>query len=346
VDLEMPGADGKRLATLIRQDPALAGTALVLLAPLRMAADAERWRRLGFAGHVAKPVKQGELGTCLASILGYGPAPARPGAQSTPAPAGRARRERLTLLVVEDNRVNREVALGILANLGYPADVVCDGPAALRALGEKHYDLVLLDCRMPGMDGYEVAQRIRGPASGVRNPAIPIIATTAQAMAGDREKCLAAGMSDYVTKPLRPRVLEQKIEEWTRGIPVPPAAAPAPTPAAGAAFARDEFIERMMGNEDMAQRILRGFVDDMPRQLALLAQAVDNRDAAALRLAAHSIKGAAANVGGTEIQEIAGKLERTGTAGDLAAAAAALPELAASFDRARPAMEKFCTGDT
>jgi len=96
-----------------------------------------------------------------------------------------------------------------------------------------------------------------------------------------------------------------------------------------------------MGNEDMAQRILRGFVDDMPRQLALLAQAVDNRDAAA-----HSIKGAAANVGGTEIQEIAGKLERTGTAGDLAAAAAALPELAASFDRARPAMEKFCTGDT
>ena len=230
VDLEMPGADGKRLATLIRQDPALAGTALVLLAPLRMAADAERWRRLGFAGHVAKPVKQGELGTCLASILGYGPAPARPGAQSTPAPAGRARRERLTLLVVEDNRVNREVALGILANLGYPADVVCDGPAALRALGEKHYDLVLLDCRMPGMDGYEVAQRIRGPASGVCNPAIPIIATTAQAMAGDREKCLAAGMSDYVTKPLRPRVLEQKIEEWTRGIPVPPAAAQPPPP--------------------------------------------------------------------------------------------------------------------
>ena len=199
-----------------------------------------------------------------------------------------------------------------------------------------------------------MATRPRGgfvsPIPPVRNHDIPIIATTAHALAGDREKCLAAGMNGYVAKPLKHRALEQAIEEWTEGMPAPLDHAPVPPPrlipaAAIAVFDREDFVERLMGNEDLAQRIIRGFVEDMPRQIALLAQAVNNLDAQAVRLVAHSIKGAADNVGGLEMREIAWKLELTGRTGDLTTAAAALPELSASFESARPIMEKFCNRD-
>jgi len=350
LDLEMPGTDGDRLAQLIREDPKLAGTACVLLTPLRLAADAERWRRLGFAAHVAKPVKQGELGACLASILGYGPAAALPRATPNQSATSREQRQQLRLLVVEDNQVNQQVALGILENLGYRADVVSDGRSALRILAEKDYDLILMDCQMPEMDGYEATRQIRQPGTTVRNPVIPIIATTAHAMAGDREKCLEAGMNDYVTKPLRRKEVEQAIEQWTasrpntldRGEVSPPQSTPE---QAVTIFDADDFVERLSGNEEMAQRIVRGFVDDIPRQIGLLAQAVSDLDAGAVRLTAHSIKGAAGNVGGVEMEQNAKKLEQTGRAGDLAAAAAQLPELKASFERAKPAMERFCNQD-
>ena len=349
VDLEMPGIDGEQLGALIREYPELTDTARVLMTPLRLSADAERWHRLGFAGHVSKPVKQGELGTCLASILGYGPAPARPSAMPKPSRTSPELRAQLHLLVVEDNKVNQEVALGILENLGYRADVAADGYSALRALAEKDYDLILMDCQLPEMDGYETSRRIRQLDTAVRNHAIPIIAATAHAMPGDREKCLAAGMNGYVAKPLRPDALERAIEEWTADMPAPVEQAPvppqSPTRDEAATFDREDFVERLMGNEDLAQRIIGGFLDEMPRQLALLAQALNNLDGKAVGLAAHSIKGAAANVGGLEMREIAWKLEQNGSAGDLTAAAAALPELSASFKRVRPIMEKFCHED-
>ena len=346
VDMELPGMDAQRLATLIRGDPELAGTVLVLLQPQTLAANAERCHRMGFDGYASKPLKQGELGACLASLLGYGPPPARSGAQPNPPPGSRAQHAQIRLLVVEDNKVNQEVALGIIENLGYRADVVENGYSALRALAEQDYDLVLMDCQLPEMDGYEASRLIRRPGTAVRNHNIPIIAATANAMAGDREMCLAAGMNGYTAKPLRPDALDQLIREWTGGMTAAAdrasAASSGPTSdAAAAAFHGEDLVARLMGNEELAQRIVRGFVDDMPGQIARLAQAVRDLDGNAVRLAAHSIKGAAANVGGQEVREAAWKLEQEGRAGDLRAAVAALPELTASFERVRPAMERF-----
>ena len=348
VDMEMPGTDGERLGALIRENPSLARTALVLLTPQRLAADAQRWQQQGFAGHVGKPVKQGELGSCLASILGYGPAPVRCGVQPNPSRIRKETRAQLHLLVAEDNQVNQDVALGILEKLGYRADVVADGRRALCALAEKDYDLVLMDCQMPEMDGYEAARRIRQPDTLVRNHDIPIIATTAHALAGDREKCLNAGMNGFISKPLRAAALEQAIEQWTGGAPAsaPVVALPQSERVGSAiAFDREDLVERLMGNEDLARRIVRGFVEDMPLQIARLAQAVNNLDSDTVRLVAHSIKGAAASVCGLEMQEIAHKLEQSGSAGDLAAASAALPELSASLERARPIMQEFGRDD-
>ena len=126
-------------------------------------------------------------------------------------------KSRFRLLLVEDNAVNQDIALGVLERLGYRADVVDDGVEALKVLGQSDYDLVLMDCQMPNMDGYEATRHIRQSSTPVRNHAIPIVAMTAHAMAGDREKCLEAGMIDYLTKPVDSRLLDRTIERWLTG---------------------------------------------------------------------------------------------------------------------------------
>lgn len=242
------------------------------------------------------------------------------------------------ILLVEDNQTNQEVAFGILSHLGYDSvEVAADGKHALRELAEKDFDLVLMDCQLPDMDGYETARLIRKRKTAVRNHDIPIIATTAHAMAGDRERCLAAGMNGYVSKPIGFRALEQTIEECTGGTrtPVEPA-------LASRAFDREEFDERIMGNDDMARRIIRGFVDDMPGQIAQLALAVNDGDFQQTRFLAHSIKGAAASVSGLEIREASQKIEQQAREGNLIAAAEALTELSVSFARAKTVMESYC----
>jgi PAS domain S-box-containing protein len=357
VDLEMIGADRLRFPALVHAQPKGAEAGIVVMTPLNQSAASEHWHRMGFAGHAGKPIKQGELGGCLASLLGYGPAPAKASAAPTQLESKRETRARLRLLVVEDNLVNQAVALGLLASLGYRADVAANGREALNVLSRVDYDLVLMDCHMPEMDGYEATRCIRQRDSAVRNHDVPIVAATANAMAGDSEKCLAAGMNGYVSKPLRADALEQAIEEWTSSMPAivnpaPAAANPVPpvagTPPVAAAevFDSEGFVESLMGNRPLARKIIRGFVDDMPRQLALLAQAVAGGDSKQVRLVAHSIKGAAASVCGPEIRAAAYQLEQIGHGGDLSAATAALPELTGSLERARPLMEIFCSADS
>jgi CheY-like chemotaxis protein len=255
-------------------------------------------------------------------------------------------RQGVRLLVVEDDATNQEVAVRILEHLGYEGvEVVGDGKQALEALAGKDFDLVLMDCHLPYMDGYETCRQIRKLDSAVRNHDIPIIACTAAAMDSDRRKCFAAGMNGYVAKPLRFDALERAIEVWTGSVGPPDAA---PRTAAGAntaVFDPKELDGFVMGNEELARRIIRVFVNDMPGQIARLAQAVSNSDAPEVCLTAHSIKGAAASVSGREMRDASWKLEQQARAGNLTAAPAAVRELSASFERARPMMESFCRDD-
>jgi CheY-like chemotaxis protein/HPt (histidine-containing phosphotransfer) domain-containing protein len=238
--------------------------------------------------------------------------------------------------------------MGFLVHLGYRADVVSDGHSALRALRETAYTLVLTDCEMPEMDGYQLTRLIRDPTSQVLNPAIPIIAVTAHSLFGAREKCLAAGMNDYLAKPMRLELLAEVLARWMDSPGLPAAAttfsetAPQPEkPPDESLFDADDLVERMMGNEDLARRIARSFVDSMPGQLAALADAIGRSDPRGTMLAAHTIKGAAANAGGVSLQKLAGKLEKLGEAGALARASELLPELAATFRSVKPVMESF-----
>jgi CheY-like chemotaxis protein len=266
--------------------------------------------------------------------------------QPSPANASGARAVRLSnarILLAEDNKTNQLVAMGILKRLGLRADVVADGKKAVEALQSTNYDLVLMDVQMPEMDGLEATRAIRATASGVRNHAVPIIAMTAHAMQGDRQSCLDAGMNDYIAKPVTPAVLSDLLEEWLAKSPSsgpPVASAKVPDRVAGpTTFNADALIERTMGDRELADAVARSFLADTPGRLAVLRGHLKAGNTNDVECQAHTIKGAAATVGGEGLVGLAFALEQAGRAGDLASAGSTLVELSAEFERLRQAME-------
>ncbi|MEO8071566.1 MAG: response regulator, partial [Acidobacteriota bacterium] len=222
VDLMMPGMDGFELSAAIKADPAIAQVALVLLPSFGMRGDGERARRTGIAAYLQKPVRQSQLHDCLTSLLDR----ARDGVATGPALVtrhslresqlqGRPREvSSLRILIAEDNLVNQKVAIGQLRNLGYRATAVSSGLDVLAALEDATFDIVLMDCQMPLMDGFAATAEIRRLEGTARHTTI--IAMTANALDGDRERCVGAGMDDYLSKPVKSEALRLAIERWTR----------------------------------------------------------------------------------------------------------------------------------
>ena len=213
-DMQMPGMDGEALGRLVTSDKRFSGTKLVMLTSLGQQKDLRRLAESGFSAYLLKPVRQSELFDCLASLFGEPGSPAPPQPRANPTGVRRLTRTNLRVLLAEDNLTNRQVALGILGKLGLRVDGVTNGREALEALRKVAYDLVLMDVQMPEMDGLDATRAIRAADGGTLNGQIPIIAMTAHAMQGDREKCLAAGMDDYIAKPVSPASLSAMLEEW------------------------------------------------------------------------------------------------------------------------------------
>jgi PAS domain S-box-containing protein len=237
VDRQMPGMDGEALGQAIRSDRRLADLKLVMLSSLASAEDARRLAEIGFDAYLTKPTRHLELRAALIQVLMR-----RTGEILQPraiAAHGADRNlqnlfadRKARILLVEDNITNQQVAQGILKKLGLSADAVANGAEAVKTLKSIPYDLVLMDVQMPVMDGYEATRQIRDPKSAARDPNTPIIAMTAHAMASDREQCLAAGMNDYVSKPIEVRALVAALEKWLKPSPAESApsdpGAPAP----------------------------------------------------------------------------------------------------------------------
>ena len=217
IDYTMPGMDGPTLGRAIKADPELRDTALVLLTAVGRRGDAAVMSEIGFAGYVVKPVRQRQLLSVLATVwdahLTGEPTPlvtrhtVAESAHHHAAPIGDVGAR---VLVVEDNPVNLAVARALLGKMGCEVDAAVDGREAVAKVAARPYDLVFMDCQMPDMDGFEATARIRSTEAA----RCPIIAMTANAMAGDRERCLAAGMDDYVSKPITPRVLDDVLRRW------------------------------------------------------------------------------------------------------------------------------------
>jgi two-component system sensor histidine kinase/response regulator len=342
LDMYMPGMTGAELGRRIKEDSEICGTRLIMMTSLGERGDAARLTALGFAGYLPKPLRQSQLRDCLALVLGRDETP-----QATDSPAAglvtrhtvsETQKRRARILLAEDNATNQLVALKILEKLGYRADAVANGQEAIAALQNIPYDLVLMDCQMPEMDGFEATPLIRGGNSGVRDSAIPIIAMTAYAMKGDRERCLDAGMSDYLSKPVQPKELAAALERWLNKDGDTPTAAIEPSDrersisskespgnaidlsddtADVAIFDREAFLERVMDDAELACEIVRGFLADMPTQIEELASAVAAGDGRLAEQQAHKIKGAAASLGGKALSEKAFEMENAGEAGDI-----------------------------
>ncbi len=238
------------------------------------------------------------------------------------------------ILLAEDNATNRIVALAQLKKLGYDADAVTDGAQAVESVQRGRYDLVLMDCQMPVMDGYEATRRIRRSAHST----IPIIALTASAMGGDREPCIAAGMSDYLTKPVDLDRLDEVLAKW-----LPARQAPCPASHCGPVaqvsdervFDEDAFLDRMMGDRQLAGIVLKGFLEDAPAQLRSLSERVAANDVAGVRLHAHTLKGAAAAVSAEHLRAVAQAIEEGVKTGQLDHCAELAPRAEGEFDRFR-----------
>jgi CheY-like chemotaxis protein len=346
LDLDVPGMDGMELARAIRADPALAAIKLVLLASTRPGEhrdDEAEWQA-AIDAFLTKPVHQSSLYTSLVMVLsgcvgqrlpatdGAANGGARPHAASTSEAHAGDVHVGGRVLVVEDNVVNQRVAVRMLEKLGYRADAAASGRKAVDALAHIPYDLVLMDCQMPEMDGYAATAEIRlhERAQGAASRRTPIIAMTANALEGDAEKCLAAGMDDYIPKPVTVQRLAAVLARWS-----PQTGPGAPEEAVDAstlALLRDLQRE---GQPDLLAELIAIYLRDTPPRLAALYEAVARADAEAVGREAHGLKGSNGQIGAVQVARLCAELEEQARAADLTGASETLRRLDAAFGRVR-----------
>ncbi len=349
IAMQMPGMDGEALGHAIQADPRLAETRMVMLTSLGVRGDVKRFAELGFAGYLTKPARHQELRGVLSLALSK-KGKATPQTITTRHTVREAlnlfAHNKARILLAEDNMINQQVALGILKKLGLAADAVADGQEVIHALESIPYDLVLMDVQMPVMDGYEATRQIRNPQSPVLDHAIPVIAMTANAMAGDREKCLEAGMNSYVPKPIDPLSLANELEKWLhkkpaeKTIPGGPADSPPKISSSTDIFNREEFLERVLGDKELAEIIIKEFLSDIPVQINTMKTFIEQANADQAGAQAHKIKGAAGNLSAGVLQDIAHAMEKAGKADDMESLKRLILKLEKSFDELKTVMEK------
>ena len=342
IDMQMPGMDGASLGLAIRSDKRLADTRMILLTSMGAQGDTQRFQEIGFSAYVNKPIRPDELkdvlSLALAGVIDSQIIVAQGTIETT---ENRFAGRKTHILLVEDNETNQQVAIGLLDSLGLSADLVDDGAKAVQAIKSATYGLILMDVQMPVMGGYEATKAIRSYESEARkqsgqavkaSPSI-IIAMTAGAMEGDKEKCLEAGMNDYIAKPVSARALTEALDKW-----LPHERDEQAENSTGVEeeqmlpiFAFTEMVVRLGGNSALAQRLVAGALKDCPKQIELLRSFLEEGDTIASERQAHSIKSAAATVGGERLRAVASEIEQAAHAGDLPAATARMDKLDAEF---------------
>ncbi len=307
----------------LRRGVDISGVAMVVMVPLRMRLDDADLAASGFTAAVIKPVKRKQLYSALTAAPKESLSGKNELSLSAPAVTQDAG-SRFRILLVEDNPMNQAVALSILEKLGYRADAVASGDEAVRALAESDYDLVFMDCQLPGMDGYQTTAVIRDASSSVKNRSVPIVAMTANALEEDRRRCIDAGMDDYLAKPIQMETVGSMLKKW---LPVKAdfALEGAPEKPVGSheAFQQSEIFDlasvrkRLMGDEKLLQTIIRLYLDNTPGHIASLGNALAANDAKSARMHAHSIKGSSIQVGAHLLYSCAAELEELAFEGRL-----------------------------
>jgi len=321
LDSQMPGIDGVSVACAIRANDSVKDTKIIMMCPEGgPGTEADRW--------IAKPVRPSQLFNCLLELFvsdgrtGVDPRPAA-GSALTRDTAGQARKSG-RILLIDDNPVNRGLVAEQLHVLGYAADMVENAPRALETLARERYDLVLMDCEMPGMDGYEATGEIRRREGGDRHSLI--IALTAHATEGQRERCLAAGMDGYLSKPVRLKELANTLDIWLCRMAVDDAALQQKVTDGESGWKAEPELDPAVLAEIAAlsassgHNILRELVDlfllNLPGRLASVRRALDSNDIRTLGAVAHSLKGSLANLGAKRFSALCARVEQSAVEGD------------------------------
>ena len=338
LDLQLPETDGLAMANQIRQAPYGRRLPLLLLTNARLRSDDTRPLEAGISVYVHKPIRPSQLLEALCRAMSIQlqrekKAPAAPALD-----ANLARRLPLRLLLADDNPINQKVGLSVLHKLGYRADLANNGIEVLRALEQKVYDVLFLDVQMPEMDGLEAARQICQRWTADRRPCI--IAMTGNALLGDREKCLAAGMDDYISKPVRVVELQAALERWgpLKTKKGDTSFVTRPKPADSDVLLDPVVIDhlRAMPSNDgpgMLPELVALFLQDAPQHLTQIRESVN--DPPKLTFHAHALKSMSLNLGAKRLIDVCQKLESLGRAGSLAGAPALLQELQTTFNRTR-----------
>jgi PAS domain S-box-containing protein len=333
----MPEMDGFELAEQIKQHPELAGATIMMLSSAGHSGDRTRCRELGVSAYLTKPVKQSDLLDTILTVL-HTPREPAPRPQSL-LPKSRC----LHILLAEDNAINQRVALGILEKRGHAVVIASNGKEALAALERETFDLILMDVQMPEMDGFEVTKAIRerelslsvshslSPLDSRRKDSglfhIPIVAMTAHAMKGDRERCLEAGMDAYVSKPLQAQQLFEIIEGLVPTLAETDMGTPGQAAPVEPVFDRNMTLTQVEGDKELLQEIIGLFFEGIPKLLSAIQESITHCDARALERAAHTLKGAVSNFGAKSAHDTALRLEIIGRGGDLTHSEEAYAEL-------------------
>ncbi|HYC91084.1 MAG TPA: response regulator [Thermoanaerobaculia bacterium] len=318
-DMSLPQMNGLVLSRLIKCDRDLAETHIIIISSLAERVEPPILRVVGVDACLARPVKQSSLFDAIATSLlveTSGRASARPERAEARSPL----RTDVRVLIAEDNPVNQKVALRQLERAGIPANAVANGIEAVEAVSRGDYALVLMDVQMPEMDGFAAAKELRR-----RGSAVPIVALTANALAGDRERCLDAGMNDYLSKPI---VEEELVRVLDRFLPRAPL--------------DGQVLDRLREvSPDFVREIAVVYLDDAPARLAALREAVQKQDAHAVSTAAHAFRSGSANIGATAVSALCGELERMGREESLSDAARTLADLEREYARVEQALREL-----
>jgi len=353
IDLQMPGMDGEQLGRNIRRERDLAATHLILLTSVTQRSPTADLLEIGFGGYLVKPVKASALFDCLRMVLGGSGASTgrRPRTLVTEALLDRSNRKPARLLIAEDSEANRKLIRRVLQRAGYECDEVANGHEALSACEKRHYDLILMDCQMPGLDGYAATRELRRREAGRQHTVV--VALTASAMKGDRELCLESGMDDYTTKPIVREHLIALIERWTRehaalkesgpAATASPATAPAADPIAAPAdlAALTALVD---GDITALEDLVKSFLAETQSRLKGLRQALRDADADAVRRLAHGIKSAALNLKAPGLSALAQQIETRARDKDLESAAPFYGRLVREFVKVRRSLKGIRSG--
>jgi CheY-like chemotaxis protein/anti-sigma regulatory factor (Ser/Thr protein kinase) len=331
LDGRMPLMDGYELGRRIRASATIAATPLMMLVSAIEPGDISRLRELKVAGHLIKPIRSADLLTQILMVVGV-PLRRRKEDRGEASPR---RARALRILLVEDNRVNQFLAMELLTVRGHTVTVAAGGREALGLHDRERFDIILMDVQMPDMDGTAVVAAIRDrEKAGVRRT--PIVAMTAHAMKGDRERFLEAGMDDYVSKPIR---VEELFEAIERVLPPPPES----DVTTRLALDRATALTKVRNKPELLKDLIRIFLEDGPKYMDDMKRGLAERDGPTLSRAGHTIKGSSAYLGAEVVNKLAAKIEMLGSEGRFDEATLAVKDMEREMGRLKTELEKFST---